>query len=115
MRTRSGRVIDMSVKLAGSLLIGAACLWGATAQAGNAEEGRKIAESWCVSCHTVSGAAGARDAAPPFAVIARNPAYDRDRLLQVLSDPHPPMPKIHLSRKQLDDIIAYLGSLRPAR
>lgn len=115
MRNSLARVPDMSGTLAISLLIGAACLWAGGAQAGNAGEGRRIAERWCVSCHTVSSDAAARDAAPPFEVIARDPAYDRDRLLQVLSDPHPPMPKIHLSRKQLDDIIAYLASLRPAR
>lgn len=97
-----------------ALLICAAFLWMGVAKAGEAEDGRKIAEQWCVACHTVSSGAAARDAAPPFDVIARSPAYDRDRLIQVLSDPHPPMPKIHLSRKQLDDIIAYLGALRAA-
>lgn len=96
------------------LLIAAACLWVGAAKAGEAVEGRKIVGQWCVSCHAASSQAAARDTAPPFSVIARDPAYDRDRLLQVLSDPHPPMPKIHLSRKQLDDIIAYLASLRPA-
>lgn len=76
--------------------------------------GQKIAETWCVSCHTVSGGASARDTAPPFDLIARNRRFDRDGLLQVLSDPHPPMPKIHLSRQQLDDVIAYIHSLRQA-
>jgi len=108
------RVFSTSGNLVFPLLIGAAFLWIGTAKAGEAIEGQKIAERWCVSCHTVSSEGAARDTAPPFGVIARDPAYDRDRLLQVLSDPHPPMPKIHLSRKQLDDIIAYLGSLRSA-
>lgn len=97
-----------------TLLICAAFLWIGAAKAGDADAGRKIAEQWCVACHTVSADAAARDTAPPFSVIARDPAYDRDRLLQVLSDPHPPMPQIHLSRKQLDDIIAYLGALGAA-
>lgn len=77
--------------------------------------GQKIAETWCVSCHTVSGRTAGRDSAPPFEFIARNRAIDRDRLIQILSDPHPPMPKVHLSRKHLDDVIAYIQSLRPAR
>lgn len=104
----------MSRHLRLSLMICAACLSAGAAKAGNADDGRKIAEKWCAACHTVSSGVAARDSAPPFSAIARDPTYGRDRLLQVLSDPHPPMPKIHLSRKQLDDIIAYLGSLRPA-
>lgn len=74
--------------------------------------GKKIVEAWCISCHTVPGGAAGRDTAPPFELIARNKTFDRDRLIQILADPHPPMPKIHLSRKQLDDVIAYLHSLR---
>lgn len=87
-------------------------LFSAGALGAEASKGQKIAEAWCVSCHTVPGGAAARDSAPPFELIARNRAFDRDRLLQILSDPHPPMPKIHLSRRQLDDIIAYIHSLR---
>lgn len=109
------RSFAMAMNFAVALLIATAYLWIGAAQAGEANEGRKIAERWCASCHTVSADAAARDTAPPFSAIARDLSYDRDRLLQVLSDPHPPMPKIHLSRKQLDDIIAYLGSLRSAR
>ncbi len=93
------------------LLLGAA-LWSGPGQAAEPSNGQKIAETWCVSCHTVSGRAAGRDSAPPFDVIARRQTFDRDRLLQVLSDPHPPMPKVHLSRQQLDDVIAYIHSLR---
>jgi len=78
----------------------------------SAENGQKIAEDWCAACHTVSARSPGRDTAPPFSAIARNRAFDRDKLIQVLADPHPPMPKIHLSRQQLDDVIAYIHSLR---
>lgn len=105
----------MSIYFRLSLLICAVCLWAGAAKAGEADKGRDIAEKWCVACHTVSANTVARDTAPPFSAIARDRSYDRDRLIQVLSDPHPPMPKIHLSRKQLDDIIAYLALLRPAQ
>jgi len=94
-----------------SLALGA-IVWAGPGCAAERAKGQKIAETWCVSCHTVSGGASARDAAPPFDLIARNRRFDRDGLLQVLSDPHPPMPKIHLSRQQLDDVIAYIHSLR---
>jgi len=78
----------------------------------SAMNGRNIAESWCASCHTVSARATGQDTAPPFSAIARDRAFDRDKLIQVLADPHPPMPNIHLSRQQLDDVIAYIHSLR---
>jgi len=105
-RGMSARRLAWSVAGVVFLSIGAA-------QAGDAVEGRKLAEMWCVSCHTVSKAPMARDAAPPFAVLARDRVYDRDRFLQVLSDPHPPMPRVHLSRDELDDVISYIRSLRP--
>lgn len=95
------------------ILIGAVSFWAGVAQAGDPGAGQKTAERWCASCHTVSSDSIARDVAPPFKALARNSIYDRDRLLQVLSDPHPPMPRIHLSRTELDNIIAYIGSLRP--
>lgn len=96
-----------------SLALGAV-VWTGPGYTAEPAKGQKIAETWCVSCHTVSGGTSARDAAPPFDLIARNRTFDRDGLLQVLSDPHPPMPKIHLSRQQLDDVIAYIHSLRQA-
>ena len=102
---------------AGSLLCslaGAAFLSIGGAYAGDAVEGRKLAEMWCVSCHTVSTEPTGRDTAPPFTVLAREKVYDRDRLLQVLSDPHPPMPRVNLSRHELDDVVSYIKSLAPA-
>jgi mono/diheme cytochrome c family protein len=98
----------LALALAGTVL-----LWTGAVHAGDPVQGRKIAERWCVSCHNVSTEATARDAAPPFGVLARDKAYDRDRLVQVLSDPHPPMPRVHLSRDELADVIAYIESLRP--
>lgn len=95
-------------------LLGAVFLSIGAAHAGDAVSGRKVAERWCVSCHNVSSEPVARDAAPPFGVLARDRAYNRDRFLQVLSDPHPPMPRVHLSRDELDNVIAYIESLRPA-
>ena len=53
----------------------------------------------------------ATDGAPPFTLIAKTnrerPAWIRGRLMS----PHPPMPNISLSRQQIDDIVAYLGTI----
>ena len=82
------------------------------AAAGDKDQGRRIALNWCVECHQVEDQAPASDLAPPFPAIANDPTYTDARLRGWLSDPHPPMPNIQLSRQEIDDLIAYLRSLR---
>ena len=81
------------------------------APAGNAEAGRDLVMRSCISCHAPDASKAASDGAPPLSFVARdnknNPAWIRGWLM----DPHPPMPGIMLSRKQIDDIIAYLNTL----
>jgi mono/diheme cytochrome c family protein len=81
--------------------------------AGDALEGQRVAQTWCTGCHVV-GASGA-DMAPTFAEIAGRPGRTEDWLYVWLTDPHPPMPQLDLSRQDIANIIAYLQSLRPAR
>ena len=79
--------------------------------AGNANAGRDLIMRSCSSCHATDVATTARDAAPPFSAVAKTnrerPAWIRGWLMS----PHPPMPSIPLSNQQIEDIIAYLGSL----
>ena len=50
--------------------------------------------------------------APSFADIAtRRP--DKKEIANFLIDPHPPMPNMSLSRKEIDDITTYIRSLDP--
>jgi mono/diheme cytochrome c family protein len=79
--------------------------------AGNVEAGHQLARIWCSSCHLVDSSGQARDAAPPFAAIAKRRAADRAWLRAWLISPHPPMPNFNLTRQQIDDIVAYLQSL----
>ena len=83
----------------------------AHAASGNAEAGRQLAMRSCSSCHAIDAAKTATDNAPPFAVVAKankeRPAWIRGWLMS----PHPPMPNISLSRQQIDDIVAYLGTV----
>ena len=44
--------------------------WPGPALAADPSAGQKIAETWCVSCHTVSGRTAGRDTAPPFDLTA---------------------------------------------
>jgi mono/diheme cytochrome c family protein len=81
------------------------------APAGDVAAGRQLVLRSCSSCHDTGTTATATDGAPPLSFIAKDnkqrPAWIRGWLM----DPHPPMPGIMLSRKQVDDIIAYLNSL----
>ncbi|MGE0093168.1 MAG: c-type cytochrome [Alphaproteobacteria bacterium] len=83
------------------------------AEAADANRGRVIARQWCASCHIVEpGQPAAADTAPAFATVANDPARLPSAQRAWLSNPHPPMPNLALSRGEIDDIVAYLESLR---
>ena len=81
-------------------------------QAFEAETGHALARQWCASCHLVEPGGNTSDLAPGFQMIADDPARTPERLRVWLNDPHPPMPKLPLSRQEIDAILAYLDSLR---
>jgi mono/diheme cytochrome c family protein len=92
--------------------VGATCATFAFA-AGDAKRGSVIAKRWCASCHVVaSEQASASADAPSFFDVARR-RTDKKKLGNFLMDPHPPMPDMHLSRKEIDDIVSYIRSLDP--
>ena len=81
--------------------------------AAKAERGKFLARHWCTSCHVVERDGGhGTDAAPPFPKLADDPAYTETRLKVWLTAPHPPMPDPGLSRREIDEIAAYIISLR---
>lgn len=91
----------------------ALALASSPAVAGEAQKGAVIARRWCASCHVVAGdQASAVADAPSFFDIAQR-RTDRKALSNFLVDPHPPMPDMHLSRREIDDIVTYIRSLDP--
>jgi mono/diheme cytochrome c family protein len=88
------------------VLIAAFVLVAAPTEAGDPVEGRAIAQRWCSSCH------GASDAAPPLEIAVNRSDRRTDTLRAWLTDPHPPMPNLALSRADIDDLVAYLETLR---
>jgi mono/diheme cytochrome c family protein len=81
--------------------------------AGSAEAGETFARQWCSQCHVVSDDQQTALAdAPTFKSIAAKYGTDVGPLEAFLTDPHPPMPNLSLSRQELQDLIAYIGSLR---
>ncbi len=81
--------------------------------AGDVRHGKIIAQRWCAACHVVvPDQSGAWADAPSFSDVARR-RVDKDALARFLIDPHPPMPDMHLSRQEIDDIVSYIRSLDP--
>lgn len=84
-----------------------------SAQAGDAGRGAVIAQRWCASCHVVAREQTSANAdAPSFFDVAQRRA-NRKEIANFLIDPHPPMPDMHLSRREIDDIVSYIRSLDP--
>ena len=103
----------------GTALLGAS-LFAAWAQVANAQEsgdvaaGRRLAETWCSSCHVAgpAPASGTSNGAPTFVAIARAKSTTDMSLRVFLQTPHARMPDLHLSRDEIADIAAYVLSLR---
>jgi mono/diheme cytochrome c family protein len=76
-------------------------------QAGNVSKGQRIVEGSCQACHR-SGASRA----PSFAAIGRMPSTTALSLGVYMRTSHPTMPNLVLSPAELDDVIAYVLSLK---
>ena len=83
------------------------------ARAADVQTGEFLATHWCHSCHVVGDSGSGNDAAPTFQAIAKRHAGDDSWLRAWLASPHPPMPNLTLSREEIDDIVTYLGTLKP--
>jgi mono/diheme cytochrome c family protein len=82
--------------------------------AGDASAGRELTKTWCDSCHMVDPAEqrGVSNGAPPFAAIAGLKSTTFMGLEVFLQTPHGRMPDLQLSRDQIDNVAAYILSLR---
>ncbi len=80
----------------------------------DAAAGRSLAERWCTSCHVVSPTQdrGTSTGAPPFAAVADMKSTTAVGLRVFLQTPHWRMPDLHLTHDEIDDISAYILSLR---
>jgi cytochrome c len=81
------------------------------ALAADADNGKRVAEMRCVTCHIVSPSERrvVTDALP-FEAIARKFASDPDTLAFSVMDPHPRM-NVTLTRREAQDVAAYINTL----
>lgn len=88
----------------------------ASAQLADPVAGRALAQRYCANCHLIGeGQAkpqGTTDSVPTFRGIANNPAIGEQRLKGFMTVPHPMMPDLNLTRREVDDIAAYIRSMK---
>jgi hypothetical protein len=91
----------------------------ARAQMGSADPRRRqeLAQRLCSGCHIVSPGSAATVNAdiPTFKAIAGRPDTTAERLAGRIIVPHPPMPNIELTIREMGDIIEYIISLKDRR
>lgn len=84
---------------------------------GDADAAKGIVVQHCVRCHEVPGYASEvtdpKLGAPSFATIANDPqTYDQQSLKTFLRKPHWPMQGFILSNRDIDNLLAFIESLR---
>ena len=82
---------------------------------GDVQSGQKLAVQECRACHNVGAGrrkAPVQEGAPSFYDVANMASTTPTSLYVFLHTPHPSMPNFRLSKKESDDIVAYILSLR---
>jgi mono/diheme cytochrome c family protein len=81
------------------------------ALAADVDNGKRLAEMRCVTCHVVSPSERrVVTDAPPFEAIAKKYASNPDTLAFSIVNPHPRM-NVTLTRREAQDVAAYINTL----
>jgi mono/diheme cytochrome c family protein len=81
----------------------------------DAEEGRRLAEIHCSTCHAIGEDGASRHPlAPPFRTLSR--AYPVTALEEAFAEGilvgHPDMPEFRLEPEQIEDLLGYIQSIQ---
>lgn len=98
-----------------TLLVAATPSWAQNGT-GDAIAGKQLTQRWCAGCH--GGDPGASEPmmpAPTFAEIANRRVTTAYRLRTFLRSPHTTMPNYVLTPEEIDNISAFIMSLRRTR
>jgi mono/diheme cytochrome c family protein len=84
------------------------------AAAQDSDHGALLAKRWCANCHVVERTAteGRADGLPSFIAIANRPGTSSESLRLVMTAEHGRMPNFALTRPEMNDLAAYIMSLR---
>ncbi|KAB2847924.1 MAG: cytochrome c [Hyphomicrobiaceae bacterium] len=77
-------------------------------------KGRELAERSCSSCHLTGPTASGPIVpnVPPFSAIANFPGQSPERIAGKIIIPHPFMPTLNLTMREIRDLSAYILSLK---
>ena len=77
-------------------------------------QGKALAERWCANCHvvTASAASASANGLPTFRALAADPKITEGTLRAAMTTQHGRMPDFSLSKRQQDDLVAYIFSFR---
>jgi mono/diheme cytochrome c family protein len=102
----------ISHRLAPAAMLAASMVVTVQADAADAGNGERIAQSRCAACHIVVAPNQQREVAdaPPFETIARKFDFNPDMLVFHLLEPHPKM-NFALTRPEANDVAAYMSTL----
>jgi mono/diheme cytochrome c family protein len=100
--------------LAGVVLLCAAAPPSGAQPVAGQDRGALLAQTYCAACHAVDRyGTGSSFATPPsFATIARDPNMTPFAIRRTISVSHTLMPKLALSERDKDALIAYVQSMR---
>lgn len=82
------------------------------ALAQDVENGRRLSARWCSECHAIDPAEGKAGRTISFAAIAGRQDITSDMITSFLRMPHATMPNMPLSRKDAQDIAAYMMGMK---
>ncbi len=98
------RILTLAISVALALCGGGAAL------AQNVENGRRVSERWCSECHAIDPGKSGRTLS--FAAIAARPGITSDMISSFLLMPHSTMPNLPLTRKDAQDIAAFIMEMK---
>jgi mono/diheme cytochrome c family protein len=84
----------------------------AAALAQDIENGQRLSERWCVECHAVGTPTAKTSRIISFASIAQRPEINSGMIASFLLMPHATMPNLPLSRKDAQDIAAFIMRMK---
>jgi mono/diheme cytochrome c family protein len=80
---------------------------------GNAADGAAYAKQVCAQCHAIDRTGTSPEpTAPPFRDVANTPGITGTALTVWLSTSHPTMPNIVLERHDMENVVAFILSLK---
>jgi mono/diheme cytochrome c family protein len=90
---------------------------GAQTPVGDVAKGQLASQGYCGNCHAIvrSQSRSPHPGAKPFATIAQRPELSAMTLSVWLKSSHPNMPLLRLETETIEDIAAYLLTMKPAR